>query len=167
MVNKQSPPPRNSAENESNTAHKAGAPLGVDREAHRRAVLVRTQWLRWFFGLSAVFVVAAVVIAIVYRGSAAQQMLIGWAISFAMCLLSGWLAFGSIGRSMNRIMLVAFGGMLLRMAIVGASVAVAVVTYASYLVFFVAGLMGGYVLYQALEIFMLKSVVRIASGATE
>ncbi len=167
MVNKQTPPPQNPAENEASTAHNAGIPLGVDHEAHRRAVLVRTHWLRWFFGLSVVFIVAAIVIAIAYRGGAAQQMLIGWVISFVMCLLSGWLAFGSIGRSMNRIMLVAFGGMLLRMAIVGAAVAVAVVTYASYLVFFVIGLMGGYVLYQALEIFMLKSVVRIASGATE
>ncbi|HDS73953.1 MAG TPA: hypothetical protein ENN56_00280 [Firmicutes bacterium] len=167
MNNTKSPAPHTPAENESNVGKKPIAPLGVDHEAHRRAVLVRTHWLRWFFGLSAVFIVAAIVIAIAYRSGAAQQLLIGWAISFVMCLLSGWLAFGSIGRSMNRIMLVAFGGMLLRMVIVGASVAVAVVTHTSYLVFFVAGLMGGYVLYQALEIFMLKSVVRIASGATE
>lgn len=142
-------------------------PLGVDHDAHRRALLVRTHWLRWFIGISAMFIVAVIFVVFAYGRIAAQHMFIGWTICFIMNLVSGWLTFGSIGRSMNRVMIIAFSGLLLRMAIVGVSVAIAVIVYEMSPMFFITGLMGGYVLYQALEIFMLKSVVRVASGAAE
>lgn len=137
-----------------------GMPTGtVDNthaEAQSQARSARSQWVRWFLILTGAILVLAAYPLIVTTPLARYSALIGLVLSAAMCFPSGWFTFGSIGKDMNRVMAFAFGGMLLRMAIVFGSLFAAGALEFVHLHAFILGLMGAYLVFQALEIVMLK-----------
>ena len=130
-------------------------------------IAARGAWLRWFLRLTiAGALIAALPVA--YAGMAVfAGAYTGWAIGLVMCVASGWLAFSSIGTSLNRFMLGVFGGMLVRMFIVAASTVVVVVTAYGHTIAFVTGLLSTYVLSQVLEIVMIRRAVSANAGASQ
>ena len=128
----------------------------TNAEVQSQARSVRSDWVRWFLILTGAILVLAVYPLMVTTPHARFSALIGFALSAAMCFPSGWFTFGSIGKDMNRVMAFAFGGMLLRMAVVFGSLFAAGALEFIHLHAFIVALMGPYLAFQALEIVMLK-----------
>jgi len=85
-----------------------------------------------------------------------NSALVGWLISLAVCASSGFLAFWSLDHSSRTFMLVTFGGMVVRMAVVGVAVVLAILVGRVHVTAFVIGLLGAYTVYHALEVLMLN-----------
>jgi hypothetical protein len=128
----------------------------TNAEVQSQARTARSDWVRWFLILTGAVLALAAYPLIATTPHARYSALAGFALSATMCFPSGWLMFGSLGKDMNRVMAVAFGGMLLRMAIVVGSIFAVAALQFVHVHAYVLALMSAYFVYQALEIVMLK-----------
>ena len=123
---------------------------GTDNHTH-----AGTAWIRWFavgtFVLALLSIYPLTQVAPPLRTGA----LWGWLVSFALCAPSGWLAIWSFGRSLKAFLLVTFGGMLIRLAIVGALIVTVALMELVHPSAFAFGILAPYVIYQALEIYIV------------
>jgi hypothetical protein len=141
--------------------------LGADPAAREQSLRTRSRWLKWFIRLTGISLMIALWPLYLAGWYAAVSALAGYTLSFIMCFAAGWLALSAIGGPMSRVMIIAFGGMLARMVIVAASVTLVGTTGYGQVTGFTIGLMGAYMMYQSLEITMLKTIFPSAAGAAE
>lgn len=113
-------------------------------------------WIRWLVGLT---VAAMLVVAYPLSEASAHvrnSALIGWSVGLVVSLGSGFFAFWSLGLPERGFLAVAFGGILVRLALVAGAVVVAVRLGHVRVGWFLVGLLGSYGLYRALEVILLN-----------
>lgn len=112
-------------------------------------------WIRWFLGLTLIAMIVVVYPLSQVPSHVRHGALLGWSVSLLISGSSGALAFWSLDHSQRVFLLVTFGGMLARLAIVTVAVGVAILVLHVHVGSFLVGLLGAYTVYQALELFML------------
>lgn len=136
--------------------------MNLERSVSRVIAL----WARWFaastvaLGLFAAYPVS--------QSSALQSIsaLIGWAVSFIVCIVSGFLAFWSLSRGHNTFLVVALGGIVAKLAIMAGAVFVGLAIAKLDSTSFLIALLVSYTLYHGLEVIMLnRSKAAISSPA--
>jgi len=90
--------------------------------------------------------------------AARNSALVGWSIGLALALASGYLVFWSMARAMKSFMVVTLSSMLVRLLVVGAAVAIAVLNGLGHLPSFLVGLLGSHVAYLVLELTILYRI---------
>jgi hypothetical protein len=113
-------------------------------------------WVRWFAGLTAGSGLIAAYPISQLAPLQTSSALIGWGVSFAVCASSGFLAFWSLSRAHNTFLLVALGGILVRLAIMAGAVFVGVAIAGLHAMSFLVALLTSYTIYHGLEVIMLN-----------
>ncbi len=131
-------------------------PEHIAPEIRSQARAARSSFVRWFLILTGVGLVIAAYPLIVADSMARYSALAGFAIGVVMCFPSSWFTFGLLGGDTNRLTLVAFGFMMVRMVVVVGTLYFAATLPFVHVIAYIAALMGTYVVYQALEIVILK-----------
>ena len=125
----------------------------------------RRLWTRWLVILTGLAALVAAYPLAVVSPLQRNSVVLGWLISLALGTTSGFLAFWSMAQSMKRFMLVVLGGVVVRLALAGVAVVLALMTTGVHVVAFLIGLLGSYVVYQVLELVVLHVGTSQSSGA--
>ena len=120
--------------------------------AEESLIRARSVWIRWFSGATVLLAALAVYPLSQVTPPLRTGALWGWLVAFVLCAPSGWLAIWSLSRSLKTFLLVTFGGMTIRLGVVGALIVVTAVLGLVDPTAFACGILIPYVLYQALEI---------------
>ncbi len=125
-------------------------------------------WALWFFCLTILSALLSAYPLFISSSLHRMSAVIGWGVSFLVCVVSGYLAFWSLGRSHNTFLLVALGGIVLRLALISGAVYVGISLLQLHTVIFLGSLLGSYTMYHGLEIIVLnqsKALVRTPGGS--